>query len=233
MTTSTDGNSLIYLLQVATAGFPTGAFSHSYGFETLIDEDIVNDPASLEREALLWLRHGVAKADGAAVALAYQAASERDFSALGELDEMLSALKLGRESREGSLSTGRSFLDAILNAFPGELSRSYERAIYDRVCLGHYASAFGVAAVDSGISKKEAVLAFMHGSFSNMVGVAARIIPLGQIAVQKILANARPAITECTDASLATSLSEMNSATVRLDVASMMHERLYTRLCIS
>lgn len=233
MNTTTDGSSLLYLLQIATSTFPTGAFSHSYGFETLIDDGIVVNPESLEREALLWLRYGVAKADGAGVAIGYRMACENDIAGLASLDEMLSALKLSRESKEGSLSTGQSFLMALLDAFPGKLGQRYSKAVDDRFCIGHYATAFGVAAADAGIPLREAVLAFLHGSFSNMVGVAARIIPLGQIAVQRMLANARPTIVECMEISLATSLDQMNSATVRLDVASMAHERLYTRLCIS
>jgi urease accessory protein len=224
-------DALLYLLQVATPAFPTGAFSHSWGFETLIDERVIDGPESLEREALRWLRHGVARADGAGVAQAYRAA--RDVDALRDIDGVLGALKLGRETREGSLSTGRAFIDAVVDAYPGAHIGRYAQAIDDGVCLGHYATAFGVASADAGIPLREAVLAFLHGSFANMVSVAARIIPLGQLAVQRMLSGARARIGECTDVALATPMGTMGSATVRLDVASMAHERLYTRLCIS
>ena len=36
---------LLYLLQVANASFPTGAFNHSYGFETWIDSGALDDAA--------------------------------------------------------------------------------------------------------------------------------------------------------------------------------------------
>lgn len=222
---------LLYLLQVATPAFPTGAFSHSWGFETLIDEQVIDGADSLEREALRWLRHGVARADGAGVAMAYRAAGDVDV--LGDIDSMLGALKLGRETREGSLSTGRAFIDAIVDAYPGAQIGRYQQAIDDGDCLGHYATAFGVATADAGIPLREAVLAFLHGSFANMVSVAARIIPLGQLSVQRMLSRGRTVVAECTDVALATPMASMGSATVRLDVASMAHERLYTRLCIS
>ncbi len=140
--------SLLYFLQVATSSFPTGAFSHSYGFEQLIAEESITNADSLQRELHLWLR-------------------------------------------------------------------------------------YGVAAADAGASRHSAVLAFLHGSFSSLVGVAARLIPLGQIATQRIITDAGGVIEDCCEASLATGIDELATTTPALDLASMAHERLYTRLCIS
>ena len=58
---TTDGpERLLYLLQVANASFPTGAFNHSYGFETWIDAGALDDGARFERACRDWLRYGVA-----------------------------------------------------------------------------------------------------------------------------------------------------------------------------
>ena len=46
---------LLFMLQVSNASFPTGAFNHSYGFETWIDSELINDGSSFEvacRQAL-------------------------------------------------------------------------------------------------------------------------------------------------------------------------------------
>ena len=235
MTTSipTDRSALLYLLQVATATFPTGAFSHSYGFEALIHDDYIADAATLQREALLWLRYGIALTDGVGVAEAYRAAQSNDTEGLADLDALLSAIKLTRESREASLSTGNAFMHATLDAFPAEQLRRYHALVEAGVCAGHYATAFGVAALDARIALHDALVAFLQSTLSNLIGVAARIIPLGQISVQRILADSRLSILECAQAALRTSRSDMASLTVRLDIASMAHEHLYTRLCIS
>ncbi|MFT4099470.1 MAG: urease accessory UreF family protein [Burkholderiaceae bacterium] len=232
-TTIADDNGLMFVLQAATASFPTGAFSHSYGFETLISLGGITDADGLGREAARWLRHGLAPADAAGVALAHEAALAGDARELARIDETLHALKLTRETREASLSTGGAFLAAILDALPGPRAAAFKRQIDDGRCAGHYATAFGVATADAGVERRTAVISFLHGSLSSLIGVAARIIPLGQIAVQRLLAQARPQVLTCADVALRTPLDELATATAGLDVASMAHERLYTRLCIS
>lgn len=228
-----DNAALLYLLQVATASFPTGSFSHSYGFETLIHDGSISDAESLRREATLWLRYGIAPADGVAVAEAYRAAQSGDLGYLAEIDTLMGALKLTREAREASLSTGMAFLRATLDAFPGKHLEGYHALVVKGLCAGHYATAFGVAARDADIVLSDALTAFLHSTLSSLIGVAARIIPLGQIAVQRILAQSQADILECARVAIETPLSDIATSTVRLDIASMAHERLYTRLCIS
>lgn len=228
--------SLLYLLQVASSSFPTGSFSHSGGFETLIQEGAIGDAESLESAVQQWVRYGLARADGAAVALAERVeVGGRDDpeAALAELDESLTALKLARESREASLKMGDAFLRAAGDAFGGERLAAYGEAVRAGLCVGHYATAFGVAAADAGVSVPQAVLAFLFGSYSNVVAVAARLIPLGQLDTHRILARSRPHLVRCARVSLDTKLADLGAATVCLDLAAMRHERLYSRLCIS
>lgn len=226
---------VLYLLQAATSAFPTGAFSHSFGFETLIHEGAVKDPPSLEMAARLWLRYGVARADAAVCGLAWLAAVRKalDVELLALIDEELLALRITRETREASLSTGRAFLAAAHDAFGGERLARYRDLVQSGRCAGHYATAFGLAARDAGINRVTAVTAFLHSSFSSLVSVAARIIPLGQIATQRIIADVREEIGECAHMAIETGLDDLGTATACFDLASMAHERLYSRLCIS
>ena len=43
LSNSRTSDRLLYLLQVVNSAFPTGAFNHSYGFETLIDSGEIHD----------------------------------------------------------------------------------------------------------------------------------------------------------------------------------------------
>ena len=228
-----DSAALLYLLQVGSSSFPTGAFSHSLGFETLIAEGEVSDAATLEDRAHLWLRFGLAPLDGAAVALARDAALAEDDEFLARLDETLDTLKLARESHEASVKTGDALLRAAAAAFEGPATSRYQDAVAAGVCQGHAATAFGVAVADAGISAPDAVIAFLASSFSNLIGVAARLIPLGQLDVQRIIAHAQESLTACAALAVSRELDDMASSTAFLDLASMRHERLYTRLCIS
>ena len=229
----TDANALLYLLQVANGSFPLGSFSHSYGFETLIQDGRITDAGDLADVACLWLRYGVATSEGGAVGIAFQATRGNDFTMLAALDEVLTALKLTRETREASIKIGHGFLRTVSNTFDWENVARYRRAAADGRCVGHYATAFGVAAADAGVSATEALLAFLHAALYGVVGVTARIVPLGQLDSQRVLAGSWPQIVECAAAALGLDLDDLSSPATVLDIASMRHERLYSRLCMS
>ena len=233
-TMTTDGpERLLYLLQVANASFPTGAFNHSYGFETWIDAGALDDGARFERACRDWLRYGVACSEGAAAAHAHHHAAAGDLDALIALDETLGALKLSREVREASFKTGRALLGAYRDVFDAAPLAPFAAAVREGRCAGHQAVVFGAAAAAQGIDVGDAVLAFLHAALSNLVSVGARLIPLGQIESQRIIREAWPLLAEGASDACAMELDALGSATAGLDIASMRHERLHTRLCMS
>jgi urease accessory protein len=230
----TDTSTLLYLLQVAGGSFPTGSFSHSYGLETLIQDGRITDAEDLAGVARLWLRYGVATSEGGAVGVAFRATRDNDdLTMLADLDEVLTALKLTRETREASTKVGNAFLRTVSGTFGWETVGRYRRAIAEGRCAGHYATAFGVAAVDAGVSAPQALLAFLHSALYGVVGVAARLMPLGQLDAQRVLAASRPQIADCAESALALDLDDLSAPAAALDIASMRHERLYSRLCMS
>ena len=203
------------------------------GFETWIDSGALDDGARFERACRDWLRYGVVPTDGAAVAHAWRHAAAGDLDALVALDETVGALKLARESREASFKTGRALLGAYRGVFHAEGLAPFAAAIRERRCAGHQAVIFGAAAAAQGIGMGDAVLAFLQSALSNLVGVGARLIPLGQIESQRIVRNAWPLLTAGAEEACATEIDALGSATAGLDVAGMRHERLHTRLCMS
>jgi urease accessory protein len=228
---STD--SLLVLLQVANAAFPTGAFNHSYGFETLIEQGYIKDGPTLSHHCRDWVRFAVAPADGAAVALAHRAQQAGDIAALASLDETVGALKLARETREASIKTGRALLSALTDIFETEGLVTLTRAVQQGHCEGHQATIFGAGAALLGVAEREAVLAFLQSSLSNIASVGARLIPLGQVETQRIVARARTLLHEALEVALTRSLHRLGGAAIAFDIGAMEHERLETRLCMS
>ena len=224
---------LLSLLQVANASFPTGAFNHSYGFETWIDGGALHDAASFERACRDWLRYGLARADGVGVAHAHRHAAANDLDALIALDWAIGALKLSRESREASFKTGRALLGALREVFSLDPLEPFAAAVRDGRCEGHQAVVFGAALRAQGVDEGESVLAFLQAALSNLVGVGARLIPLGQIESQRIVRGAWPLLASGAEEACAVGIDDLGSATAGLDIASMAHERLRTRLCMS
>ena len=170
---------------------------------------------------------------GAAVAHAWRHAAAGDLDALIALDETLGALKLSRESREASFKTGRALLGAYRDIFGAQPLASFAEAVREGRCEGHQAVVFGAAAAAQAIATGDAVLAFLQTGLSNLVSVGARLIPLGQIESQRIVRGAWPLLTGAADDACAAGIDDLGSATAGLDVASMQHERLHTRLCMS
>lgn len=226
-----DGGPLLYLMQAANGSFPTGAYTHSIGYETLVAQGRITDGGTLEAVSRDWLQFGLAATDGVALALAHRAAAVARFTDVLNVDSVLGASKLARETYEASTKTGAAFIWTASSALPGPALDWYRTAIRQRHAAGHAAVAFALGCVDYSVPARDAVMAYLHGAFSNLILVAARLIPLGQIEAHGIIARARPRIVAAADRALIA--RDLSSATALLDAASMRHERLYSRLCMS
>src|SRR5882724_11666881 len=159
----------LYLLQVANASFPTGAFNHSYGFETWIDRGEIAGAAVLEGACHDWLDYAVAPGDAAIVAQAHRAAAAGEDEDLVQLDHLAAAIKLSRETREASDKTGQALFNALRDIFDFAGFAAYRRAIAENRCEGHYPVIFAAAAAEFGVAEDQAVLAYLQTSLANIV----------------------------------------------------------------
>ena len=227
------GDRFLALLQVANASFPTGAFSHSYGFETWITEGVVADAATAEGHCRDWLRFGIATADAVAVVAAYRDALYNDMGGIPALDRRVDALKLARETRSASTKTGAALIAACRDIFALEQAGRLDGLVRGGTTPGHHAVVYGVVGAALGFTEHQTVASFLFTGFSNLVSVVARLVPLGQVEVQRIVAAGAPLIEECTEIARTRPVERMGSLLASLDTAAMRHERLPSRLCIS
>ena len=125
-----DEAALFYLLELNDALFPIGAYAHSYGLETYVQEGAVHDRESAER----WLRAYFAGSflyqELLAARLAYEAMQQEDAAgALLSLEEELRASRTARESREAMEKLGRRLAKnvcRILNVMISHLEYIHE-----------------------------------------------------------------------------------------------------------
>lgn len=227
------GDRLLTLLQLANASFPTGAFTQSYGFETWIAEDAIADAAEAEQRCRDWLRYGVATGDAVAVVHAYRAALDGDVRLLRELDGLCGAIKLGREAKSASTMTGRALIAATRDVFDLEGIRMYGQMVSSGACAGHHAVVYGIAGAGLALGEDATTSSYLWSALSNLVAVNQRLIPLGQVDAQRIVAGAGALIEHCVDVARSRAIDAMSSTYAALDVAGMRHERLMSRLCIS
>lgn len=223
----------LFLLQIANSSFPTGAFNHSYGFETWFSDGTIVDAQGFEVACRDWLVYCLARSEGIAAAKACEMARLGDSRGLIALDSRVAALKLCREAREASSMTGQALLKAYQEIFGRPGLEDYAHALDAAEIEGHHAVVFGAICGSHDISAMDTVLTFTMAAVSGLAGVASRLIPLGQVETQRIITNSWPYLQEAARNAVAADIDDMNAATVHLDVASMKHETLRTRLCIS
>lgn len=223
----------LLLLQVANSSFPTGAFSHSYGFETLLSEGKIQSADDAQQWCRQWLRYGLACGDGVAVVSAFRKTLYEDMEGLASLTKAVEALKLSRETREASVKTGTAFLVACRDVFKLPEIERLGTSIRNGEFRAHHAVVYGVAGAGLGFSEAQTIETFLWSSFSNIVSVIGRLLPLGQTDVQRLIFEASVILEQSSEIARSRSEEQMCSLLAGLDAASMRHERLSTRLCMS
>jgi len=226
-------DSFLLMLQVANSSFPTGSFSHSYGLETLIFERAIDSAASAEHWCRNWLRFGIACGDGVAVVAAFRRTLYADMDGIEKLVQLVEALKISRESRDASAKTGAAFLTACRDVFKIPEIERLEMSLKASKFRPHHAVVYGVAGAGLGFTEQQTIEPYLWSSLSNIVSVIGRLLPLGQTDVQRIIKDAIPLIDQSAEIARSRDESQMCSMNSALDAASMRHERLHTRLCIS
>jgi urease accessory protein len=80
------------------------------------------------------------------------------------------------------------------------------------------------------VSRESALLAYLWALTESQVSAALRLVPLGQSAAQRVLAEVVKVLPGCAAAALACSDAEIGALAPGLAIASALHETQYTRL---
>jgi urease accessory protein len=236
---------LYTLLQISDSLFPSGAFAYSCGLEGLVAADWP-DASGVSVSGGRSGRDGAAalvpllgaiftnhllRCDGLFGLRAHRAMREGAIDALCEADQALLAMKIPRELREASTTIGRSFLTEVAAVLPEDpaLAGWYER-VERGASPGNYAVAFHAATAAAGITEHDALLAWSYQSVAQMVGALLRLGQLGHRGAQSILSRLRPVVERGVQDLLAHDPDAPSSFAPVLEIASMRHERQYSRL---
>lgn len=234
MSTSTDtapeGKSLLTLLQLTDSFFPTGAFAHSFGLETYVQREHVNDPETFEMFLRSTLHHGFRNGDAVAIGLTYKAT---EIEGIVDVDARLTAMKVARESREGSIKIGKQFLRNAAILERNKMLDEYAEGVRSGRCAGHHAIAYSLVASAAKIDLFSAVLGYLHAHVVGQVSAAVRLIPLKPTDGQRIIQDIRPDLIDIAQFAEGASIDDLGGFTPGLDIRGMQHERLYSRLFIS
>jgi urease accessory protein len=215
---STDSD-LLRLMTWLSPAFPVGAFGYSHGLEAAIREGWVGDAEALEAWIAGLVEHGGGWSDAVLLKAAWAAP---DPAARAEVAELARALAPSLERRRETLAQGEAFLAAAAAWGQPPLCGAIA-----------YPVAIGAVAAANGLPVEPVLVAWLHAFSANLVSVAVRAIPIGQIAGIGVIARLEPVILGAARRAAASDLDDLGSAAILSDIAAMRHETLDGRLFVT
>ena len=223
-------NNFISLLQFADGLFPAGAYAHSFGLETYVQSGEVHDAAGVEQFLRAYLEGSAAPTDAVALLCAWRAAKAGDIAACSALDETLDAMKTVSELRDASRQMGRQTL-RVANHLLGHLFVArFGAAVANESTPGHHPVVLGIIGGVIEWPAKEMAAAYLYSTSAALVGAALRLMPLGQLAGQRILSNITPLIAKLAEEVQDKTQGDMWTFAPSLEIAGMRHATLDARL---
>lgn len=221
---------LLGLMQLTDSALPTGAFSHSFGFETAMARGQLETEAEFSAWLEMFVDQQLAPTDAVAIRLVMAA---EQFAEVADLDELVTAQALPQQVREGGRTMGRRLLEIGRENYPSPWLEQYRDGVRAGSLHGHQATVWGVLARGLGISPDTAVSAHLYASAVSLTQNAVRGIPLGQNAGQRIIRAAQPWVRRGVESSRGVPAEELGAVPPGLEIAQMNHERQRARLFMS
>ncbi|MFP3668478.1 urease accessory protein UreF [Priestia sp. SIMBA_032] len=226
-------DNMLSLFQLCDSNFPTGAFSHSYGLETYIQENKVSDKHSFSEWLNMYLNEQLVYSDGLACLLTYQALEKKDLNKVWEIDRIITVQNLPRETREGNKQIGRHMLKLVEALYNTDLLSLYKERISKKMSFGHPSIVFAMVAHHLVVEQSTAVLYYLYSSVLNLVQNAVRAIPLGQTAGQQIIHEFQEKLHDATIKIKNLSEEDFGIVSPGLELSQMKHERVNIRIFMS
>jgi urease accessory protein len=143
---------------------------------------------------------------------------------------MVDAMKAPSELRDASRQIGRQTLRVATHLPCHLLLEGFGKAVADEITPGHHPVVFGMIGGILQWDALEMTGAYLYSTSTALVGAALRLLPLGQLAGQRIVWNARPLIAACAAEAQDKHEADMCSFAPALEIASMRHALLDARL---
>lgn len=211
---------LLRLLQLASPGLPVGMYSYSQGLEKAVDDGLIADPASAGDWIAAILHRSLAQVDLPLLARCYDAWKRNDQADANEWSALLISCRESAELRAEDRQTGQALLRLLSALDLGDASRR----------PATWAGVFALAAVKLGVARRETLLGYAWSWLENQVLCAVKLVPLGQVAGQRLLIDLAADIPSAVDRALRIEDNEIGGGVFGLALASSRHEMQYSRL---
>ena len=211
---------------------PVGAYSYSHGLESAVEAGRVAAAPDLRAYVETVLRDGSGRQDALWLRAAYVAAASGAFEgwSLADIVTAAAALRGTRELALESSAQGQALLTVLRKAWPAAELGALERLCQEARVEPPYAVVLGVACAAHRLPLAASLTAFLQAFAANLISAGIRLIPLGQSEGQRLTAALESTVHEVAAAVMVSSLEDLGSAALLIDLLSMAHETQYTRL---
>ncbi|NOZ67905.1 MAG: hypothetical protein GXP46_01335 [Deferribacteres bacterium] len=170
------------------------------------------------------------RCDALAVKLCIEAAGREDMQAVLRIDRLIHCMKLARETREGSLQTGRQLLKVMGVLHKSRMLEGFAEAVERGGALGHHPVVFALACSSLGAASDEALAAYLYSAVSGIVSAGVRLIPIGHTEGQKVIEDIKPLLSDIAGEVSSLGEDDISAFAPGIEIRAMRHEHLYTRL---
>ncbi len=216
--------SLLRLLQLVSPGLPIGMYSYSQGLERAVEDGWIHNAEQTANWLQGLLQNGLSKVDLPILARIYDAWRQHDSSAIEHWSQILIACRETAELRAEDRQTGQALARLLINLEFPEALEWVKRADATLVTL------FALAAARWEINKADAMAGYLWGWLENQVLCAVKLVPLGQVAGQKLLITLAGELPALVDRALSMRDDEIGGSCFGLALTSSRHEMQYSRL---
>lgn len=221
------------LLQAGDSFYPTGSYAHSFGLEGLAQEGVVHDRETLRTFLFLSVLPALRHADLPLAAQAWRALEPPDWSRVGEICRLSSALKTAREARAAAENIGRQRAELLAGLRQDSLAQEYLR----RAAEEAWPFSPSVSAALEGralCAPLEAVLAGVaYATLASLLSAAMKLLRIGQNGSQSLLTDALGAVPALIAEAQTVRIEDIGWFNPWLDIAAARHESADGRLFIS
>lgn len=215
---------LLRLLQLVSPALPIGMYSYSQGMESAVADGWLKDSEDCREWLNGLMQTALTFTDLPILARLYRAWQDNDESQVLTWSRTLLAYRETAELRLEDRQCGQA-LARLLVPLGFQDKQAWTRHQDTTLAL-----AFSFAAVQWRISLEQALTGYLWSWLENQVLCAVKLVPLGQVAGQKLLIDLAKTIPNLIEQALHLEDDELGGSAFGLALASSRHEMQYSRL---
>jgi urease accessory protein len=212
------------LWQLVSPSLPIGAFAYSEGLEAAVAEGWVGDEASAKAWVLGRLRSGPARLEAPIALRLRRAFLAGDDAAVARWSRTLWAFREARELREADRAIGQA-LARLLVSLGVDAAGPWRTSPH-----ASHAASYALAAAAWGIDEPATAAGLLWSWLEGQVAAAVKLVPLGQTAGQRLVAEGAALIPPLVARALALADDELGALAPGAAIAAARHEALEVRL---